>query len=66
MEYTTLLTRFFTWCTLSAATLIPCMSWEKMVLLVGSENTNITVKMYCNGGSFFSAIMDQNDKTSAV
>lgn len=42
------------------------MSWEKMVLLVGSENTNITVKMYCNGGSFFSAIMDQNDKTSAV
>ena len=53
MEYTTLLTKFFTWYTLSVLTLIPCTSWEKMVLLVRSKNTNITIKMYYNNdGSF--------------
>ena len=54
MEYTTLLTKFFTWYILSVLTLIPCTSWEKMVLLVRSENTSITVKMYYNtDGSFW-------------
>ena len=58
MEYTTLLTKFFTWYILSVLTLIPCTSWEKVVLLVRSENTNITVKMcYNTDGSFLSTNM---------